>query len=464
MESKLTEFVALLRNNGVRVSPPELVDAVNAIALTGLNDRLLFRNTLGSTLAKSVQDKAVFEQCFEKFFTLTPAIEKSAASQEAAPSFKLPEGLQALFGKGEGAGSGGQGSGQALEGIPPSELGEQLLNGDSQELALALAKARETAKLSTIKVVTQQGLFARRILMAMGLEDLERELAQLDKSSRKVAAARANALRALRDRLRTQVREDVNRYYQMAADYNREDAIRDTDFSLLRDHQEAERLIQRMAQRLITQHRRRQKKSARGLLDVRATLRGNMAYDGILMQPQWKRIHKDKPRVMAVCDISGSVSRYARFLLLFLYSLQEVIPRLRSFAFSSSLHEVTDFFETQPLADAMETVLSRYGMGSTDYGRAFLDLEKLALSDINQKTTLIILGDARNNRGNPRIELLKEFHLRAKQVIWLTPESMNRWGSGDSEMLRYRAYCSRVHVCRNLSDLERIVDKLLLSA
>jgi hypothetical protein len=167
---------------------------------------------------------------------------------------------------------------------------------------------------------------------------------------------------------------------------------------------------------------------------------------------------------MAICDVSGSVSRYSRFLLLFLYSLQEVIPRLRSFAFSSSLHEVTDLFQQLPLEDAMDAVLERYGLGSSDYGRSFADLETLALAAMDRKTTLIILGDARNNNGDARLDLLREFHLRAKQVIWLNPEDMNRWGSGDSEMLRYRSACSRVHSCRNLAELERIVDRLLKSA
>lgn len=464
MDRKLTEFVALLRNNGLRTSPPEVADAATAIALTGYGDRRRFRAVLSATLAKSTPDQAVFERCFESFFCITPPAPDTSAETARAPALNLPPGLQFLFGRGEGAGSGGEGSGQPVPGVPPSALGEQLLGNQEDSLALSLAQAVETARLADIRVMTQQGLFARRILMAMGLADLERELGTLDHLASPAASARATALRTQRDRLRAQVRDTVNRYFRLAARQDRDAIVRETDFSLLRESRETEAVIRRMARKLITQHRRRQKVAARGLLDVRATLRGNMAHDGILMRPHWRHIRRDKPRVMAVCDVSGSVSRYARFLLLFLYSLQEVIPRLRSFAFSSSLHEVTDLFETEPLEDAMETVLARYGMGSTDYGRAFADLEKLALGDINRRTTLIILGDARNNRGEARVDLLKEFHLRARQVIWLNPESLNRWGSGDSEMLRYRAYCSRSHSCRNLGDLERIVDRLLRSA
>lgn len=461
MDHKLTEFVSLLRRNGLRISPPEVIDAVGAVALVGYENRSIYQSALSATLAKSEADRAIFERCFESFFCITPTA-VTPAQKNKPSSFQLPEGLQFLMGRGEGAGSGSQGKGQPIPGIPSSALGEQLLNQDN--LDIALAQAIEKAQLHQISVLTQQGLYGRRILMAMGLEDLEREITSLDASSHSDAAKRAEKLRQKRDQLRANIKETVNRYFRLAAPANREDAIRETQLSLLKDSQETKAVIQKMAKKLITQHRRRQKKASRGILDIRRTLRGNMAHDGILMQPYWQHIRKDRPRVMAVCDVSGSVSRYARFLLLFLYSLQEVIPQLRSFAFSSSLHEVTELFESHPIDEALKTVLDRYGMGSTDYGRAFADLEKLALHHINRKTTLIILGDARNNRGDARLELLQTFHQRAKQVIWLNPEDLNRWGSGDSEMLRYRNYCSRTHSCQNLKDLERIVDQLLRSA
>jgi uncharacterized protein with von Willebrand factor type A (vWA) domain len=464
MDKKLTEFIALLRNNGLRASPPEVADAAMAIHLTGYENRERFQTALSTTLAKSEHDVFIFNRCFESFFSFNalsrePAIESS----DTSPSPQI-KGLQFLFGKGQAAGSGGQGSGQPVPGVPPSALGEKLLNEENTELSLALAHAIETAKLTNIRVMTQKGLFSRRIMMAMGLEDLDRELRDLDNRELTAATQRAALLRTQQQRLRRQVREIVDRYFQLARRNDRETMIQETDFALLRDANEAQVVIRRMAKELITLHRRRDKKSARGLLDVRATLRRNQAYDGVLISPHWRRIRKDKPRVMAICDVSRSVSQHARFLLLFLYSLQEVIPRLRTFAFSSTLHEVTGLFDILPVAEAIDAVMDRYGFGSTDYGRAFADLEKQTLRDIDRRTTLIILGDARNNNGEARVDLLREFHQRAKQVIWLNPEDMNRWGSGDSEMLRYRSSCTRAHSCRNLSELERIVDRLLKTA
>lgn len=457
MERKLTEFSALLRNHGLPVSPPELVDAVNAIAAIGYADRQRFHDALACTLAKSQANRVVFEQCFERFFFFgSPLREKEPAPPQPPP----PQSGQGSQGGGGSGNSGGSGTTDT----PPSELGQQLLSADGNDLALSLAQAIETARLRNIRVITQKGLFGRRILQAMGAEDLERELRDLDQKGTSTSQARAAALRQARQQLQQNIRESVERYFRLARQQDNDAIIRETDFSLLRDSRDVERVVRRMAQRLITLHRRREKKAARGMLDIRATLRHNIAHDGILAEPRWKHVRKDKPRVLAICDVSRSVSQHARFLLMFLYSLQEVIPRLRSFAFSSSLSEVSDYFRQHSLDGAIDLVMERHGLGSTDYGRAFTDLDLLARNDINRQTTVIILGDARNNNGEAQSRLLHQMHDRAKQVIWLNPENRNRWGTGDSEMLRYLPACHRAWSCRNLGELERIVDRLLLSA
>lgn len=460
MDRKLTEFAALLRNNGLPLSPPELADAVHAVHAVGYGDRQRFHDALACTLAKSQADRIVFERCFERFFRFG-ADEAGTGVTAPTGTSAPPDNLPPLPGQGSnGSGSGG-GSGS---GVSASALGEQLLAGNANTLAVALAQAVDAVQLQGIRVITQKGLYGRRLLNAMGGEALEAEISALVAEDNAAARARAEALRAARQRLRQDIRDTVDRYFQLARRQDRETVMRTVDFAALREFRDVERTVRRMAQRLVTVHRRREKLAARGLLDVKATLRHNLSYDGVLMTPRWRRIRKDRPRVMAVCDVSRSVSQHARFLLLFLYSLQEVIPKLRAFAFSSSLHEVTECFERLQVEDAIDEVMDRYGMGSTDYGRAFRDLDDLARHGIDRRTTLIILGDARNNNGDAETALLHQFHDRARQVIWLNPETRNRWGSGDSEMLRYLPACTQAHSCRNLADLERIVDRLLKSA
>ena len=147
---------------------------------------------------------------------------------------------------------------------------------------------------------------------------------------------------------------------------------------------------------------------------------------------------------------------------MFLYSLQDVLPKVRSFAFSSHLGEVSHMFEDHDVEKAIELVNWKYG-GATDYGNSLLDFANLALEDININTTVIMLGDARNNNGDPKLEIMQSIFQRAKQVIWLNPESRRAWGSGDSEMLRYKSACHFTAECNNLKQLERIVDQLLKS-
>ena len=136
-----------------------------------------------------------------------------------------------------------------------------------------------------------------------------------------------------------------------------------------------------------------------------------------------------------MCDVSGSVSAYAKFLLMFLYSLYDVLPRVRSFAFSNHLGEVSELFDQHPVEKAVELVNWQYG-GATDYGNSLMDFAKLALDDIDSQTTVIILGDARNNNGDPRLDIMQSIYARAKQVIWLNPESRSV-GQRRSEMPRY---------------------------
>ncbi len=122
--------------------------------------------------------------------------------------------------------------------------------------------------------------------------------------------------------------------------------------------------------------------------------------------------------------------------------------------------EVSDCFAQNPVEKAVELVNFQYG-GATDYGNSLLDFARLALPDVSSRSTIIVLGDARNNHGDPRLEVMQSLYQRAGKVLWLNPESRRLWGSGDSEMLRYLPCCHYAAECGNLRQLERIVDQLL---
>jgi len=232
-------------------------------------------------------------------------------------------------------------------------------------------------------------------------------------------------------------------------------AIERRDLPRVRD------IVRKIARKLAARHARRQRRQRRGVLDVRRTMRQNAAYGGVMFDPVWRTEVVDRPRVVVICDVSGSVSAYARFLLLFVYSLQELMSDLRSFAFIADLVEVSDLFDALPLERAVDEVMRSVGGSGSDYGRMLEDVEKQLLPQIDRRTTVLILGDARNNNGPARVELLEAVHRRARRLIWLNPEARSSWGYGDSEMLRYAVHCDLVRECRSLRDLERMLDDLL---
>src|SRR5690606_34447973 len=169
----------------------------------------------------------------------------------------------------------------------------------------------------------------------------------------------------------------------------------------------------------------------------------------------------ERPRVMVLCDVSGSVAWVAQFLLMFIYALTEVLSDIRSFVYTSTLIEVSEVLERKGIDEAVEQVTDTMGFGTSNYGTSFADFEHGWMHAVTSKTTVIILGDARGNGTDPRTDIVDRLAQRAKRIIWLNPEPRSAWGTGDSDMYRYAPYCSPVRVCATLNDLERVVTDLL---
>jgi uncharacterized protein len=494
VERTLSNFIRALRNAEVRVSTAETLDAFNAMELVGYRDRAFLKDALSMVLPKTADEKESFSECFDSFFSFKkfetdpPRADEreSGANESDEGQDDQQEGEDAEGGQGaEGRGAGGGGGrkskkkgavieedededlGEGEMSDPTSTLGKLLIAGARTELAMAMASAAEAVDLKEIQVFTQKGLYTRRIMEAMGLNDLSREISSLRQSRATPARRLGQELKKRREWLREQVRDYVEQQFLLHADATgrrlREDLLRKVKLSNVeqRNFRLIQEVVFRMAKKLAALHSRRKKVFKRGALNVPRTLRHNMAYDGAIFDLHWKSVKIDRPKVFAICDVSGSVANYARFMLMFLYSLEEVMPKVRSFAFSSDLAEVTELFERNKIEDAIAKALRDYAGGSTDYGQAFVDFKKNCLDDVDNRTTIIILGDARNNYGDPRTDILKEMYDRCKRLIWLNPESRNSWTVGDAEMRRYSAYCHQVEECNSLMHLERIVGNLL---
>jgi uncharacterized protein with von Willebrand factor type A (vWA) domain len=451
----LLDFFRAARGAGLRVSTAEGLDAVRAAEVVGFGDRATLRDALSLVLAKTPEEKRQFEECFALFFG-RDGFREAAAAPADTPAPTPP-------GRAEGAGGiGGDGMGG---GAAPSPLGRMLLEGDRAGLAAAMEEAAEAVGLSSISVFTQVNMYARRIMERMGLKALEDEIAALRRDP--AGAERAARLDLARDYLRGEVRELVQRNLLLFArgetERWREEMLRQARLANL-DRRDAERmrvLVRAIARRLATRYARVRRRDRRGHLDVRRTLRRNTAWGGVPFRTVWKQRKVEKPKLFVLCDVSGSVAAVAQFLLLFIYSLHEALSGVRAFAFTSGTIEVSEILEREPIEQAIAQIMGRIGFGSSNYGTSLEDFEKSWMQAVDRRTTVIVLGDGRGNRTEPRVDILQRIAERARQVIWLNPEHPASWGTGDSDMPRYAPHCRVVAQCATLRQLERVIGDML---
>ena len=444
MVRPLEDFIRALRAAEVRVSVAEAMEAHEVTAHLGFADRTLLKDGLSLTLAKTFNEKQRFDDSFELFFARDQFHNITAKPGDANDA---PEPQDSTG----------------------NDLADMLLNDDREGLAAAMEDAGRAAGVGNIRFRTQINFMARRMVDQMGLAELERLIAQVARGDMPGGDALAAELEVQRSRLIEEGRAFVERQYELYGRFTgqqlREEFLQRTPLAAVdrRDYQRMNTLIRRMARKLASKYRARHKRTRRGHLDVRRTLRVNMAHDATLFETVWKQKRIERPKVVVIVDVSRSVATAAQFLLMFLYNLNEALSDLRSFAFSSSLVAVDDILNTNDLEEAIPKVLDKIGFMSTDYGRALDDLKSEFADTIDRRTTVIILGDARSNYGDPRADVMRWINQRARRVVWLNPEPETFWGTGDSEMRRYRPYCHVAKTCRTIKDLERVVDDILRS-
>ena len=452
MRENLHRFFRAARGAGVRVSPAESIDAMRAVAEVGFSDREILRDTLLLTLAKTQDEKRAVGDCFDLFFNL-PEPQQTADPDEAREGNDTPQSTEAQTPEGAG--------GQPTDGLGP--LAQMLLSQDRTEMAAAIANASSAASLSDIRYFTQRGIFSSRILDAMGIARLRDDIDELTVSNPALAERLAAALEALRDSVRDTVSQALLLYGREEAENLRNQILRNAPLSRIEPRQveQMRLLIRQIARRLRERYSKPRKRQRRGHLDVRRTIRRNAAWGGVPFLTAWKRRRRDRPKIVALCDVSGSVARVSDFFLLLIHSLHEVVSDVRSFAFSGHLIEVSDILESRTPEEAMQEIMSKVGFGSSDYGNSFVDFEKQWMGAITQRTTVIVLGDARSNNLDPRADILRRIAERSKRLVWLNPEGRMAWGWGDSEMPRYAAFCSVVRQCATARQLERAVSDIV---
>jgi uncharacterized protein with von Willebrand factor type A (vWA) domain len=445
----LRRFLQVARGAGLRVSAAEGIDAANALDLIGYGNRAILKDTLAVLLAKTPEEKDLYDEAFELYFKRDD-LAAAGRTEDAAPPPATPGPT--------GDGDGGQGD---------RSLVQLLTQDDRAGLATAIEQAARDAGIENIRFFTQRNLYARRILDRMGLRRAEREIEALRQTgAQDQADFLESRLGALRDLVRDFVERNLLLFARGETEKFREELLKSARLSNLerRDLDRMRILVRQMAKKMAARYARPRRRRLRGQLDTRRTIRRNMGWGGIPFITVWKHKRIEKPRVMVLCDVSGSVAAMAQFLLMFMYAVNEALSDIRSFAFAGAMAEVSDILEKHPVEDAITRIMSTIGYGSSNYGNAFADFAGGWMQHVTNKTTIIILGDARGNRTPPRTEIISELSQRAKRIIWLNPEYRSAWGTGDSDMLRYAPFCNLVTVCNTLRHLERVISDILKDA
>lgn len=451
MERQISNFIRALRSADVKVSTGEALDAARTVAMIGYDDRTLLKDSLSCVLAKSEAEKDIHDKLFELYFTRS--IKRSSDDPKADENERS--------------------SSEEDDGADAGDVVEQMVSlteeGNEQALASAVERAAEAAGLNDIRFSTQTAYYAQQMVRAMGGEALQARLLEALQTRGEEAETEAQRLIDARRALTMAARERAEKAFEVfgagETEKFRDDVAATKRLTALEAHDMARMklLIAKVAKKLAVKHSRRRKKTSQGILDVRRTMRANAGYDGVPFNVIWRQKKKDRPKIIAICDVSGSVAAYVRFLLLLLYSLKEVIPDLHAYAFSYRLGDVSDTLENSEFDEAMKKILREFGLGSTSYGQAFSDFSMNHETVIDRRSTVLILGDGRSNYGDPRLDLFSGFASRAKQVIWLNPEGRALWGTGDSVIPRYAPYCKQMSHVATLKGLERAIDDILTS-
>jgi hypothetical protein len=234
------------------------------------------------------------------------------------------------------------------------------------------------------------------------------------------------------------------------------DALSERELKVLRDE------VRRLAARLRTRISLRRRRGKTGALDAKATLRANQRYGGVPIDLRLKR-RRRKARLVLICDLSTSMRPVVEFLLRLVYELQDQVAHTHSFAFIDHLEDISEVFAEQRPEAAIEFVLVNLPPGhyNTDLGASLAQFVHDKLETTDPRTTVILLGDGRNNYNDPRLDAFETIKRHSRRLIWLNPEPPGLWGDGDSDMLRYIPYCSAVHQVATLAQLTWAIDQIL---
>ncbi len=456
MESRILQLIAALRSSRVRVSLAESAEAFSAVDIMGIQDREEFRLSLRATLVKDLKDIPVFDKLFPLFFgTGTPPMMGGNPSEDMTPeeAQQLADALR-----------------QFAESL--RQRMQRLMNGEQLSRA-ELEALGQMVGLNQMDDLRYQNWMAQRMMRALAFPEVREALKELMEQLQQMGMSRDRV-----EQMRNMIQENLQGMREQIEQFAGEriaenmserprgegvDNLMNRPFNALSDADKKvlQHEVTKLAAMLRTRIALRQKRMKSGQLDPKATIRANLKYHGVPMEIK----HKDrvrKPKIVVICDISTSMRFCSELMLSFLFALQGQVRKTHAFAFIDHLESISEDFSGSNADEAIASVLWRMPSGSynTDLGWSLNDFQSEYMDTLNGQTTLIIVGDGRNNYYDPRLDIFSTMSRRAARTIWLNPEPPYLW-HGDSDMPKYAPLCNNVLKVSNLRELADAVDSLL---
>jgi len=487
----LTGFIAELRAAGIPVSLSEHLDAAEALRHVPLEDREGLKYALGASLVKSSTHWRAYESTFEIYFSLRGPEYRIDGDEEDGEDGEGAEEAadQAGRGQGQGHGRGGGGGGQ---GMTPEELADLLYRAlsSANDAMMATVARQAVARYAGMEPGRPVGgtYYLYRTLRNLDLDGMLERLVEEARQGGPAGEDGSGAavdltpleerllrdeFRARVDRLKREIEDEIRR--RLVADRGSEALAKSLRKPLPEDvdvmHATRDELValrkalQPLSRKLAVRLARKRRHGRKGALDFRSTVRHSLSTGGVPLEPKFRYPRPAKPEIMVIADISGSVASFARFTLHLVHAISTQFSKVRSFVFIDGIDEVSRFFEhADDPADAVHRINTEADViwvdGHSDYGHALSVFWERWGEEITPRTSVLLLGDARNNYHASQSWVVKEIRDRARHVYWLNPEPQAYWNSGDSIVGEYAVFCDDVIECRTLRQLERFVGEL----
>ncbi|MCK0173590.1 VWA domain-containing protein [Mycolicibacterium sp. F2034L] len=461
----LVEFVEALRGQGISVGPSETVDAGRVMSVLGLGSREALREGIACAVLRRPDHRETYDMLFDLFFPAAIGGRTVLVDEDTDDDASDDPGLPA----------------EDVEAMRSALLELLADNPD-----LARLDERLTAMIA--KIIESYGRYdssrgpsysSYQALKAMNLDDLEgRLLAGLlapygdeptptqEQIAKAIAAQRITQLRKMvENETKRRTAERLGREHVQT--YGVPQLAENVEFLRASGEQlrQMRRVVAPLARTLATRLAARRRRSRAGEIDLRKTLRKSMSTGGVPIDVVLKKPHPARPELVVLCDVSGSVAGFSHFTLMLVHALRQQFSRVRVFAFIDTTDEVTALFGPDAdLAVAVQRITREAGVytrdGHSDYGNAFVSFLHKYPTALSPRSSLLILGDGRNNYRNPETELLARMVNASRHAHWLNPEPLHLWGSGDSAVPRYTDVIT-MHECRSAKQLAGVIDQLL---